>query len=105
MNKPISVSKYLPHYKGTTKTLDFDEHPTCIYCKKPMKIDKTYIIGPIVGLSENYHVQKLTYRYGKALCPGGEEPPIKPKDPEIRNSIILNSITLFYISVLLDLKI
>ena len=78
MNIPISVSKYLPRYKGTAKTLDFDERSTCVYCKKLMKIVKTYNIGPIVGLSENYHVQKRTYRCGKALCPGGEEPPIKP---------------------------
>lgn len=77
---PISVSKYLPRHKGATKTLDFDERPICKYCKNPMKIIKTYIIGPIVGLSENYNVQKRSYRCGKALCPGEEERPIKPKN-------------------------
>ena len=77
---PISVSKYLPRYNGTTKIIDFDERPICGHCKKPMKIVRTYIIGPIVGLSENYHVQKRAYRCGKALCPGGEEAPIKPKN-------------------------
>ena len=77
---PISISKYLFRHKGATKILDFNERPTCRYCKKPMKIVKTYIVGPIVGLSENYNVQKRTYRCGKALCPGGEEPPIKPKN-------------------------
>jgi len=80
MNMPVSVSKYLLRYKGTTTMLGFDERPSCKYCKNPMRILKTYIIGPIVGLSENYHVQKRTYRCGKALCLGGEEPPLKPKN-------------------------
>ena len=77
---PISVSKYLPRHKGTTKTLDFDERPICKYCKKTMKIVRTYVIEPIVGLSENYNVQKRTYRCGKVLCPGGGEAPLKPKN-------------------------
>jgi len=77
---PISVSKYLPRHKGATKTLDLDDRPICKHCKNPMKIIKTYTIGPIVGLSENYNVQKRSYRCGKALCPGGEERPIKPKN-------------------------
>jgi hypothetical protein len=77
---PTSVSKYLPRHNGTTKIIDFDERPKCKYCKKPMKIVRTYIIGPIVGLSENYNVQKRSYRCGKALCPGGKEKPLKPKN-------------------------
>ena len=35
---PISVSKYLPRHKGTTKIIDFDKRPICKYCKKPLKI-------------------------------------------------------------------
>lgn len=77
---PVSVTKSLPRCKGTTKILDFDERPRCKYCKKPMKIIRTYIIGLIVGLFENFHVQKRSYRCGRALCPGGEETPIKPKN-------------------------
>ena len=74
------MSKYLPRHNGTTKIIDFEERPICRYCKKPMKIVRTYIIGPIVGLSENYNVQKRSYKCGKVLCPGGEETPIKPKN-------------------------
>lgn len=77
---PISVSKYLPRHNGTTKTIDLDERPICRHCKKPMKIATTSIIGPIVGLTENYNVQKRYYQCGKALCKGGEETPIKPKN-------------------------
>ena len=77
---PTSVSKYLPRHKGTTKIIDFDKRPICKYCKKPMKIISSPIIGPIVGLTENYNVQKRGYRCGKALCPGGEEAIIKPKN-------------------------
>lgn len=80
MNMTTSISKYLPRYNGTTKIADFDERPKCRHCKKSMKIIRTYIIGPIVGLSENYHVQKRSYRCGRALCPGGEEKPIKPQN-------------------------
>ena len=80
MNMPASVTKFLPRYKGKTKILDFNERPRCKYCKKPKRIVRTYIIGPIVGLLENYYVQKRSYRCGKALCPGGEEIPIKPKN-------------------------
>jgi hypothetical protein len=77
---PISVSKYLPRHNGTTKIIDFDERPICKYCKKPMKIASSSIIGPIVGLNENYNVQKRYYRCGRALCKGGKEKPIKPKN-------------------------
>ena len=77
---PISVSKYLPRHNGTTKTIDLDERPICTHCKKPMKIATTSIVGPIVGLTENYNVQKRYYQCGKALCKGGEETPIKPKN-------------------------
>lgn len=76
----VSVSKYLSRHKGATKLLDFDERPKCKYCKKPMKIIRTYTIGPIVGLLENYNVQKRSYKCGKGSCPGGEEPPIKPRN-------------------------
>ena len=77
---PTSVSKYLARHEGATKMIDFDDRPKCKYCKKPMKIVSTSIIGPIVGLLEIYNVQKRSYRCGKALCPGGEEKPIKPKN-------------------------
>lgn len=77
---PISVSKYLPRHNGATKIIDFDERPKCKYCKKPMKIVRTYTIGPVVGLTGNYNVQKRSYRCGKASCPGGEEKPVKPKN-------------------------
>ena len=74
---PISVSKYLPRHNGTTKIIDFDERPICRYCKKPIKIVSSSVIGPIVGLTENYDVQKRYYQCGKVLCQGGEEKPIK----------------------------
>ena len=45
-----------------------------------MNIATTSIVGPIVGLTENYNVQKRYYQCGKALCKGGEETPIKPKN-------------------------
>jgi len=77
---PISVSKYLPRHNGTTKIQDLDERPICKYCKNPMKIVTTSIVGPIVGLTENYDVQKRYYKCGKASCQGGEESPIKPKN-------------------------
>lgn len=77
---PISVSKYLPRHNGTTKIIDLDERPICKYCKNPMKIVTTSIVGPIVGLTENYDIQKRYYKCGKALCHGGEESPIKPKN-------------------------
>lgn len=77
---PVSVSKYLPRNKGTTKLIDLNERPICKYCKNPMKIVSSSIIGPIVGLTENYNVQKRYYQCGKALCDGGEESPIKPKN-------------------------
>jgi hypothetical protein len=80
---PVSVSKYLPRHKGMTKILDFDDRPICKYCKQAMKIVKTYIIGPIVGLSENYYVQKRSYRCGKALCSGGEDPPNKVQKSDL----------------------
>jgi len=73
---PISVSKYLPRHNGTIRTIDFDERPICKYCRNPMKIANTVIIGPIVGLIENYDVQKRYYKCGKALCEGGDEKPI-----------------------------
>jgi len=80
MNMPISVAKYLPRHNGTTKIMDFDERPICKYCKKPMKIASSFIIGPVVGLTENYNVQKRYYRCGKALCKGGEEKPTKAEN-------------------------
>jgi hypothetical protein len=77
---PTSVSKYLPRHNGMTKTVDFVERPVCKYCKNPMKIVKTLIVGPIVGLLENYNVSKVHYRCGKALCLGGQEPPLSPEN-------------------------
>ncbi len=77
---PISVSKYLPRHNGTTKIIDLDERPICRYCKNTMKIVSSSIVGPIVGLTENYNVQKRYYKCGRALCQGGEEKPIKPKN-------------------------
>ncbi|MHA1491793.1 MAG: hypothetical protein ACTSRI_19340 [Promethearchaeota archaeon] len=70
----------MPRHNGTTKIIDLDKRPICKYCKNPIKIVTTSIIGPIVGLTENYNVQKRYYKYGKASCQGGEEPPIKPKN-------------------------
>lgn len=76
---PISVSKYLPRHNGMIKIIDFDERPICRYCKKPIKIVSSSVIGPIVGLTENYDVQKRYYQCGRALCQGGEEKPITPE--------------------------
>jgi len=77
---PTSVSKYLPRHNGMTKTIDFAERPACKYCKNPMKIVKTLIVGPLVGLFENYNVSRIYYRCRKALCPGGEESPLSPEN-------------------------
>ncbi len=80
MNMPVSVSKYLPRHNGTTKSIELDERPICKYCNKPIKIVSTSIIGPIVGLIENYDVQKRYYQCGRALCKGGEEKPIQAEN-------------------------
>ncbi len=77
---PTSVSKYLPRHNGTTKTINLDERPICKHCKSPMKIVSSTVVGPIVGLIENYDVQKYYYQCGRALCDGGDEKPIKPKN-------------------------
>lgn len=77
---PVSVSKYLPRHNGTTKKIDFEERPICKYCKKPMKIFKTSELITVVGLLENYDVQRVSYRCGQALCAGGEEPSISPEN-------------------------
>ncbi len=77
---PTSVSKYLPRHNGTTKTINLDERPICKHCKNPMKIISSTVVGPIVGLTENYDVQKYYYQCGRALCDGGDEKPIKPKN-------------------------
>jgi len=77
---PLSVSKHLPRHNGTTKRIDFTERPICKYCKKPMKIFSRPKPVIIVGLSENYDVQRVGYRCGQALCPGGEEPPAAPEN-------------------------
>ena len=75
---PTSVSKYLPRHNGTLIVIDFNERPICKYCNKPMKIANTTITGPIVGLIENYDVQKRYYKCGQALCKGGDEKPTHP---------------------------
>ena len=77
---PTSVSKFLPRHNGTLKIIDFNERPICKYCNKPMKIANTVIVGPIVGLTENYDVQKRYYKCGQALCDGGDEKPTHPKN-------------------------
>lgn len=77
---PVSVTKHLPRHNGTTKIIDLDERPICKYCKKPMKIASSFITGPVIGLAENYNVQKRYYQCGKALCAGGEEKPTKAKN-------------------------
>lgn len=77
---PLSVSKYLPRHKGTTKTIDFDKRPICKYCKTSMKIVNTAKPVPIVGLLENYDVIRVKYRCGKALCIGGDEPSTSAKN-------------------------
>ena len=76
---PISVSKYLPCYKGATKIIDFDECPICKYCNNPMKIVNTSIVGPIVRLTENYNVQKRYYQCGRVLCKGEKKSPSSQK--------------------------
>ena len=75
-----SVSKYLPRHNGTTKTISLDERPICKHCKNPMKIVSSTVVGPIVGLTENYDVRKYYYQCGRALCDGGDEESIKPKN-------------------------
>jgi len=77
---PASVSKFLPRHDGTTKTIDFVERPVCKHCKNAMKIVKTSLVGPIVGLLENYDVSKVYYRCGRALCPGGDKSPLSPEN-------------------------
>jgi len=77
---PTSVSKYLPRHNGTTKTISLDERPICKHCRNPMKIVSSTVVGPIVGLTDNYDVQKYYYQCGRALCDGGDEKPIKPKN-------------------------
>ena len=77
---PISVSKYLPRHNGTTKIIKFNERPICNHCKNPMKIVSSTVSGPIVGLTENYDVQKYYYKCGRALCDGGDEKPIQAKN-------------------------
>lgn len=77
---PTSVSKYLPRHNGTTKTIGFDERPICKYCINPIKIVSSAIVGPIVGLKENYDVQKYYYQCGRALCDGGDEKPIQAEN-------------------------
>lgn len=75
-----SVSKYLPRHNGTTKTIGFDERPICSHCEKPLKIVSSTVVGPIVGLTENYNVQKYYYQCGQALCDGGEDKPIQARN-------------------------
>jgi len=77
---PVSLSRNLPRYKGTTKKLDFPQRPACNYCKKPMKIVKTTRPKPMVGLYENYYVQTVYYQCGQTLCEGGDEPYTTPKN-------------------------
>jgi len=77
---PTSVSKYLPRHKGTTKIIGFDERPICRHCKNPIKIVSSMVVGPIVGLTENYDVQKYYYQCGRALCDGGDEKPTKAEN-------------------------
>jgi hypothetical protein len=80
MNMPISVSKYLPLHNGTIRTIGFDERPTCKHYNNPMKIISSTIVGPIVGLIENYDVQKYYYRCERVLCDGGEKKPIQAEN-------------------------
>lgn len=77
---PTSVSKYLPRHNGTTKIVGFDERPICKHCKNPIKIVSSMVVGPIVGLTENYDVQKYYYQCGRALCDGGDEKPTKAEN-------------------------
>ena len=78
---PVSLSRRLPRFNGTSIILDFPERPICEHCKKPMRIVSSPKPKLIVGLRENYEVRKVYYRCGQALCPGGDEPYITPKNP------------------------
>jgi len=77
---PTSVSKYLPRHNGTIKIISFDERPICRHCKNPIKIVSSMVVGPIVGLTENYDVRKYYYQCGRALCDGGDEKPVQAKN-------------------------
>ena len=77
---PLSISKYLPRHNGLIKKIDFKERPFCNHCNKPKKIINTLIVGPIVGLIENYNVHVVSYRCGNLLCKGSEEPSVKPEN-------------------------
>lgn len=77
---PTSVSKYLPRHNGTIKIIGFDERPICRHCKNPIKIVSSMVVGPIVGLTENYDVRKYYYQCGRALCDGGDEKPVQAKN-------------------------
>ena len=77
---PTSVSKFLPRHNGMIKKISLDERPICKYCKNPIKIVSSTVIGPIVGLTENYDVQKYYYQCGRALCDGGEEKPVQARN-------------------------
>ena len=77
---PPSVSKYLPRHNGTRKIVGFNKRPICKYCKNPMKIVSSTVVGPIVGIIENYDVQKYYYQCGRALCDGGDERPIQAEN-------------------------
>jgi len=80
VSMPLSVSKYLPRHNGLIKKIDFKERPICNHCNKPKKIIDTLIVGPIVGLYENYNVHVVSYRCGNLLCKGSEEPSVKPEN-------------------------
>lgn len=77
---PLSVSKYLPRHNGLIEKIDFNERPICNHCTNPMKIVNTLIVGPIVGLSENYNVHVISYRCGNLMCKGSEDPSKKPEN-------------------------
>lgn len=70
---PISLSRNLPRFNGTSITLDFAERPICRHCKKTMRIVSSPKSKLVVGLRENYEVRKVYYQCGQALCPGGDE--------------------------------
>ncbi len=80
MSMPLSVSKYLPRHNRFLRKIDFDECPICKYCNKPEKIVDTLIVGPIVGLFENYDVHIISYRCRNILCEGNEEPSVKQRN-------------------------
>src|SRR3972149_4203546 len=80
VSMPLSVSKYLPRHNGLIKKIDFKERPICNHCNKPKKIIDTLIVGPIVGLYENYNVHVVSYRCGNLLCKGSEEHSVKPEN-------------------------